>query len=582
MIRWSYLLPRLAVLALVWAAGALGLDPLLRRALERAGSAALGAKVEVGSLSTRAFPPSVRLGGVAAADPEAPMRNLFEFRAAAFAFAGRPLLEKKLVVEAASLEGLVLGTPRKTSGALPKAPPSAGAAALKKWSEEAKSSLAASGKDAKADLAASYKVDPESLESVRLARELEARWPKSLESWQSKTAAFDAEGRAQELEGLLKKAESGGPAEKLAAAAELGKKAQELRKGVAELKAGFAAELERAKADLAAARAAKDRDLAAAAAKLKLPVLDAQTLTRHLLGPQAAAWAARAARLAAAGGGAKAAAPSPAGRGVDVPFPKERAWPRFWLKKLTLTGTADFGGPLELKGMATDWSTDPALVGEPARLTLAGAQGERALSISLVSDRRRAEAADSLEVSARGLPFAAQALGEGPYAVSAGAGVADARGRVALTGGRLAGEAAVAALPSSMAPAGDGGNPLAAKALAGALAGLKRVELKVGVSGTPEAPELALSSNLGQAAAGALKAAVGKEAEERLKGLRAQVDKAFEEKAGGLQKSIDGQAGELLRRLGVGDERLKAVQDAVGKKLKSPLPVPGGLDRLFR
>lgn len=582
MIRWSYLAPRLAVLALLWAGGAFALDPLLRRGLEAAGSAALGAKVEVGGLRTRVFPPSLRLSGVAAADPEQPMRNLFEFRAAAFAFEGRPLLEKKVVVPEASLEGLVLGTPRKTSGALPDAPPSAGAAALKRWSEEAKSSLSASGSDAKADLAASYKVDPESLESVRLARELEARWPKSLESWQSKTAAFDAEARAKELEALLKKAESGGPAEKLAAAAELTKKASELRKGVAELKAGFAAELERAKADLAAARAAKDRDLAAAAAKLKLPVLDAETLTRHLLGPQAAAWAARAARLAAAGGGGKASPAAASRRGVDVPFPKERSWPRFWLKKLALSGAADFGGPLELKGMATDWSTEPALVAEPARLSLAGAQGERALSISVVSDRRRAEAADSFEVSARGLPFAAQALGEGPYAVSAGAGVADARGRVVLAAGRLSGEAAVAAVPSSLAPAGAGGNPLADKALAAALSGLKRVELKAAVAGTPEAPQLSLSSNLGAAAAGALKAAVGKEAEERLKGVRAQVDKAFEEKAGGLQKSLDGQAGELLKRLGAGDERLKAVQDAVGKKLKSPLPVPGGLDRLFR
>jgi uncharacterized protein (TIGR03545 family) len=583
MIRWSYLGPRLAVLAMLWAGGAFALDPLLERALEAGGSAALGARVEVGGLRTRVFPPSLSLSRFAAADPEAPMRNLFEFESASFAFEGRPLLEKKLVVSAASLGGLVLGTERRTSGALPRSAPPPGAAALARWAGEAKASLGAAGSEAKADLAASYTVDPESLSSVRLARELEARWPQTLGSWKGKVSAFGAEARAKELEDLLKKAESAGPAEKLAAAAELAKKAGELRRGVQGLSDGFKAELERAKADLAAAQRAKEEDLAVAAAKLKLPVFDAETLTRYLLGPQAAVWAARAARLAAARrDGGPGAAPAPARRGVDVPFPKERSWPRVWLKRLTLAGTADVGGPLELRGTATDWSTDPALVGEPARLSLAGAQGDRGLSVALTSDHRRADGSDSLEVTASGVGFPAQSLGEGPYAVAVGAGRADVRGRVVLAGGRLGGEAALKALPSSLEASAPGGNPLAVRALSEALKGLRSVELKAAVTGTPEHPELSLSSNLGAAAAGALRAAVGREAEERLKGVRAQIDKAFEEKAGGLRKSIDGQAGELLKGLGAGDARLQAVQDSLGKRLKSPLPIPSGLDRLFK
>ncbi|TBR23379.1 hypothetical protein EPO15_06080, partial [bacterium] len=266
MIRWSYLGPRLVVLALLWAGAVWGLDPVLKLALERGGSAALGARVSAAGLKTKFFPPALTVTGFAAADPENPMRNLFEYRAATFAFEGRPLLEKKLVVSAAALEGLALGTPRKTSGALPKAAPPPGAAALSRWAGEAKGALGAAGTSAKDDLAASYKVDPEQLASVKLARELEARWPQTLEAWQGKAAAFDAEGRAKELEALLKKAETAGPAEKLAAAAELAKKAGELRQGVKGLTDGFKAELERAKADLAAAERAKEADLQAAAA----------------------------------------------------------------------------------------------------------------------------------------------------------------------------------------------------------------------------------------------------------------------------------------------------------------------------
>jgi len=43
--------------ALSWAGGAFAMDPLLERALEAGGSAALGARVEVGGLRTRVFPP---------------------------------------------------------------------------------------------------------------------------------------------------------------------------------------------------------------------------------------------------------------------------------------------------------------------------------------------------------------------------------------------------------------------------------------------------------------------------------------------------------------------------------------------
>ena len=51
MIRWSFLKPRLAVLALAGVFLAFFLDSLARRALERAASRALGAKVTIGAVS---------------------------------------------------------------------------------------------------------------------------------------------------------------------------------------------------------------------------------------------------------------------------------------------------------------------------------------------------------------------------------------------------------------------------------------------------------------------------------------------------------------------------------------------------
>ena len=67
--RWSYLGPRFAVLAVLWAFFFFFFDPLLERGIERQGSKALGARVELEGFHTGFLPPALRLKGFAAADP---------------------------------------------------------------------------------------------------------------------------------------------------------------------------------------------------------------------------------------------------------------------------------------------------------------------------------------------------------------------------------------------------------------------------------------------------------------------------------------------------------------------------------
>ncbi|MBI3297637.1 MAG: TIGR03545 family protein [Elusimicrobia bacterium] len=575
MIRWSALGARLAVVAVIWAFFALAFDPLLKRGIERAGSAALGAKLELGSFKTRFFPPSVRVARLAAADAEDPMRDLVVVGAARFELEGRPLLEKKLVVSAATLEGLAFGTPRKSSGALPSAPPSPAAEALGRWSQEAKAAVAGAGESAKDDLTARYKVDPEALASVKLARELEARWNASYEDWDTRLKAFDVQRKVAEIEALAAKAKAGAPAERVAAALEVSKKVKEARAELQAIEQGLRAAAARAKADLGAVARAKESDLQAAAALLKLPVFDAETVTGYLVGPRVAAWVSRAARLAAASrGGAPEA--KPLARGTEVPFPKARSWPRFWVKKAVLSGVIDLGGPLEFKGEAADWASEAALVPGPARLHLAGAQGDRSVSATVALDRRGPEPAASLEARVAGLAFAAQSFGEGSFAVEAGPGRADAAARLGFSGGALLGDFAVKAVPSSLSARGAGANPLVVRALGEALASLKTIEVKGAVAGTPDAPRLSLSSNLGRATGDALKRVAGREAEERLAGVRAKIDAAVKEKVGPLSERIDGQAKGLLDAAGLGDRRLK---ELLGKAT-GPMKLPAGLPQL--
>ena len=69
--RWRYVLPRLAIVAVVYSAVRFGLDPLLKYALVAGGEAALGAKVEVAdALAPRSSTARSSIDGLAAANPQ--------------------------------------------------------------------------------------------------------------------------------------------------------------------------------------------------------------------------------------------------------------------------------------------------------------------------------------------------------------------------------------------------------------------------------------------------------------------------------------------------------------------------------
>src|SRR3712207_5404485 len=96
--RWKYLLPRLVVMALLWAFFVYGFDPLLRRAIISTGQRVVGAKVDIGAVETTFFPPSLRLHEVAVASRSEPGTNLVAFDTFRLQLAGEPLLHGAVVV----------------------------------------------------------------------------------------------------------------------------------------------------------------------------------------------------------------------------------------------------------------------------------------------------------------------------------------------------------------------------------------------------------------------------------------------------------------------------------------------------
>ncbi|HAH05131.1 MAG TPA: hypothetical protein DCM05_01180, partial [Elusimicrobia bacterium] len=100
------------------------------------------------------------------------------------------------------------------------------------------------------------------------------------------------------------------------------------------------------------------------------------------------------------------------------------------------------------------------------------------------------------------------------------------------------------------------------------------------LGGTLQAPTLSVSSNLGQAVSGGVSKALGKEVEERTKGLREQVDRALKGRTDKLSGLLGEGAKGPLAKLGAGDARVQELQQSLQKSLGVPgLP---GLKGLFR
>ena len=118
MIRWRFIITRVAVLAAILYAVALGFGPVARRVTVAGLSTAVGAKVEIADAQVGLFPPRVRYEGVQIADPRADksMRDAVTVDAIELVIDGRSLMHRRWVAESGKITGLRFGDQRIDSG----------------------------------------------------------------------------------------------------------------------------------------------------------------------------------------------------------------------------------------------------------------------------------------------------------------------------------------------------------------------------------------------------------------------------------------------------------------------------------
>jgi uncharacterized protein (TIGR03545 family) len=96
-------------------------DQWIESGLEAAGERAVGAKVEIHNLKLSISPVAIEFSRLQVASPKDPWKNIFETGKVRFALNFGQLLRNKYIIETTEVNNLIFGTKRSTNGSLPKA-----------------------------------------------------------------------------------------------------------------------------------------------------------------------------------------------------------------------------------------------------------------------------------------------------------------------------------------------------------------------------------------------------------------------------------------------------------------------------
>jgi uncharacterized protein (TIGR03545 family) len=617
--RWRGIVPLLLFLTLLGVLYWLFLDTLVRRSVERTGTAFVGARVELEEADVRLSEGVVMLRGLRVTNPRKPMTNLLEADQIVVNVRMAPLLEKKVIIDTVALRGLAFGTPRATSGAVER---SAGPAreagdAVDRWLESLPMpSLSWAGLGQVVDVEA---VSADSLATLRQARSLAGAADSSRVEWVARLQALDprpaidsAAALARRLEGQsLRSLGLAGARDAAASARQTVAALTQLDDRLRTLQAGVDSGLQRARSGLAALADARRQDYAYALGLLKLPSLDAPSLGPALFGRFAAQqmapvlyWLGLAERYMPPGIEARLHQGPDRVRssGTTVLFPKRERLPTFLLQvaeaSLVIGGSGAAAG--EYAATLTDLTSAPALVGRPTVVRAGrtgGQRGPETVRVGAILNRVGATARDSVGALVSGLSLPTIALA--PVGARLGLGTGTTELVLARRGdsldARMGWESSRvvwdrlrpdSATGDSTAPA-PLRRPVNAQGVAQALqqsaadiawrtlSGLREVRIDARLSGSLHRPRLAVGSNAARALADGLRAELGAEVRRAEAEARARVDALVQERVTQAEDAVAGFEAQTRERVAAERARLDQARRDLEARIRALTGIPG-------
>lgn len=386
-IRWPGLaafIALVAVGALIWV---LAVDAMIQYTLEKAGTKAVGAKVELKSADLTLFPLGLELNGLQVTNPKKPMRNAIVAENIQMTFNTDHFLKGKKVVENLSASGVAFDRERAVSGALPeKEKTAAPEVSLDKKISSRLGELASLSVQNAREI-----IKEEKLRTIEEANALEKDIASARQRFQERMADLPDEATFADYRKRLKELRS----QDKSSGGVMGTigKIDKVRKLKADLESDLEA-LRRAKQDCTQTRGhlqerfqalqqAPARDADRLMEKYALSPAGIGNMSALIFGPGYSGWVETGLtwylRLAPylsgmAGSGKSETEPEPArGEGIDLVFDTRQAVPQYWIKSAHLSledASGSAGGTIS--GRIRDISSDQKILGRPLTFDFSG------------------------------------------------------------------------------------------------------------------------------------------------------------------------------------------------------------------
>jgi uncharacterized protein (TIGR03545 family) len=566
-IRWPGLIGFVVVVVVVAGLWFLFLDTLVRRGVEKAGTAIAGAEVDLARAHVMLVPLSVTLSGLEVTDPAAPATNSIEISRIAFSLDSLNLLRRKVIINEMSAEGVHFGTARKRPGRIvvppPKPPEKEPSAVLPSFTLP----------DVKTVLQQEKFESPALIEQaasdIRKKRE---EWQKTIDSLPDKAALDGYRERVKKLRESRKGGLRGLVGE-VADARSLVKDLEQDLKRIKTAKADLGTDLAAAKALVAKAEQSPADDIRRILDKYGLSAEGLSNLTQTLFGSTVRVWVDRGMlwygrlkplfeRSGSKKGDVEIEKPL-RGRGVDVRFKEARPLPGFLISTVKASLQPEAG---TFTGTIRNITPDQAILGAPLTFAFTGAglKTAQAVSFSGTLDHRKTDLPDdSIEIAVRAYKAENLTLSS---AASLPVKMQEGTMDLELTGRRDAGKmlarCAVQVKNARLSAGGGVFGGAFANAIRSALARVSAFTVTADINGAPDKYHVRLSSDLDKV----LRDAAGSVVREQRDRLEAELKKAVQEKTGaklaGLKDAMAGLGGQGGKLDGLETQVNNLIKDA--------------------
>ena len=560
MIRWTFVLTRLIVVAAIIALLSLGLGPVAKYVTVRGVEQATGAKVEIGKTTVGLFPPSVHYSDVHVADPrdDKAMRDAVVADSIEFVIDGAAFMQRRWIARTGSITGLKIGGERETSGHLEPE--------LEVETDQSGPSmldrLVGGAGDQISDTADAVVDD---LETLRRSKEIRSRWENEYANMTI---------RARELETKIRtiRDRARGIDNPLRDWQELERtltEAREARDELVSVRETLNALPGQLQTDLASLEEAKQIDLAKVDQYVPGDLTGAGEFGVDIIAKSVRDQIAQV-KSYLDGGKTLAnytivAPDADRTRGVDHDLtPEDR--PQLMIRRCEVGGMMRAGGDIyEMTGVVENMTPTPEILAEPTRARLS-LEGKESMRVEYVRDRRSGADVDLMTLHWPEMKAEKMRLGgSSSSALAVNGGRRELWIQVRTEGDQVEGRmvSKQTGVEMDLNVESKYADSAGVQSLRDSLASVDRIEIDANFSGTWKKLDLDLNTNLGQILRRAGEDAVANQMRESKAKLAAKVNKVHAEQTMELRKWLGEQAGEARSLLASADKSIAEMSSKV-------------------